>query len=246
MKLWFEDWFESDEYLKVYQHRNSEEAEILISFILNQINLPAKAKILDLGCGAGRHALLLAKRGFEVTGVDQSAKLLSVAADEAQKNGLHATFIRDDIRTVQFQEKFNLILNVFTSFGYFENDEDNFSLFSNVESLLLEDGVFVFDFLNAEYVRQNLTLYSKSEIEGLVIEQRRKIESNSVIKEIALHQNGNVKTFRESVRLYSKDELTDAVDKNNLLVEMVFGSYAGESFDEKSSSRLILLCKKKK
>ncbi len=106
MKSWFEDWFESEEYLKVYKHRNSEEAEILVSFILSETNLPAKAKVLDLGCGAGRHALLLAKRGFEVTGVDQSANLLSVAEDEAQKNGLHITFIRDDIRTVQFQEKF--------------------------------------------------------------------------------------------------------------------------------------------
>ena len=231
MKQWFEDWFESEEYLKVYRHRNSEEAEILVSFILSEINLPAKAKVLDLGCGAGRHALLLAKRGLE---------------DEAKKNGLLATFIRDDIRTVQFQKKFNLILNVFTSFGYFENDEDNFSLFSNVESLLLDDGIFVFDFLNAENVRQNLTPYSKTETGDMVVEQTRKIEGNCVIKEILLHQNGNVKNFRESVRLYSKDELISAIDNNNLTVENVIGSYTGESFDEKSSSRLILLCKKKK
>lgn len=246
MKLWFEDWFESEEYLKVYQHRNSEEAEILVSFILSQINLSAKAKVLDLGCGAGRHALLLAKRGFDVTGVDQSANLLSVAADEAQKNGLHAMFIRDDIRIVNFREKFDLILNVFTSFGYFETDEDNFSLFSNVESHLAHDGIFVFDFLNAENVKQNLTPFSKTEIGDMVIEQTRKIEGNCVIKEIALHQNGSVKNFRESVRLYSKEELITAINKSNMAVEMIFGSYTGESFDEKSSSRLILLCKKKK
>ena len=135
---------------------------------------------------------------------------------------------------------------MFTSFGYFENDEDNFSLFSNVESLLLDDGIFVFDFLNAENVRQNLTPYSKTETGDMVVEQTRKIEGNCVIKEILLHQNGNVKNFRESVRLYSKDELISAIDNNNLTVENVIGSYTGESFDEKSSSRLILLCKKKK
>jgi len=159
---------------------------------------------------------------------------------------LHATFIRDDIRTVHFHEKFNLILNVFTSFGYFENDEENFSLFSNVESHLADDGIFVFDFFNAEDVKQNLTPYSKTEIGNIVVEQKRKIEGNSVIKEIALHQKGSLKNFRESVRLYSKEELITALNKSNLAIEMIFGSYTGESFDEKSSSRLILLCKKKK
>lgn len=245
-KLWFEEWFESDEYLTVYGHRNSEEAEILVSFILSKVNLPSSAKVLDLGCGAGRHALLLAKKGFAVTGVDQSAKLLSVAEDEAKKNGLHATLIREDIRTVHFSEKFNLILNVFTSFGYFENDEDNFSIFGNVESLLADDGIFVFDFLNAENVKENLVPFSRTEIDGVLIEQSRKIEANNVVKNITLVQDGTVKKFRESVRLYAKQDLVEAMSKNNLSVEMIFGSYSGEPFDVKSSSRLILLCKKKK
>ncbi|MCK9209770.1 MAG: class I SAM-dependent methyltransferase [Ignavibacteriaceae bacterium] len=246
MKLWFEEWFESEEYLTVYKHRNNEEAEVLISFILSKVSLTGDAKVLDLGCGAGRHALLLAKMGFQVTGVDQSAKLLSVAVDEAKKNGLCAKFIRDDIRTVTFPEKFDLILNVFTSFGYFENDEDNFAVFVNVEKLLSEDGVFVFDFLNAEYVKRNLVPFSKDVLDDMVIEQSRKIEGNNVIKEIELLQNGNRKNYRESVRLYSKRELINALDKTNLSTEMIFGNYTGEIFDEKSSSRLILVCKKKK
>lgn len=246
MKLWFEEWFESEEYLTVYKHRNNEEAEILISFILGKVNLSGEAKVLDLGCGAGRHALILAKMGFQVTGVDQSAKLLSVAESEAKKNGLQAKFIKDDIRTVPFSEKFNLILNVFTSFGYFESDEDNFALFTNVEKLLSEDGVFVFDFLNAEYVKRNLIPFSKDVIDDMVIEQSRKIEGNNVVKDIVLFKNGNRKNYRESVRLYSKKELMNALDKNNLSAEKIFGNYTGEAFDEKSSSRLILLCKKKK
>lgn len=246
MKRWFEEWFESEEYLTVYKHRNNEEAEILISFILGKVNLSGEAKVLDLGCGAGRHALILAKMGFQVTGVDQSAKLLSVAESEAKKNGLQAKFIKDDIRTVPFSEKFNLILNVFTSFGYFESDEDNFALFTNVEKLLSEDGVFVFDFFNTEYLKRNLIPFSKDVIDDMVIEQSRKIEGNNVVKDIVLFKNGNRKNYRESVRLYSKKELMNALDENNLSAEMIFGNYTGEAFDEKSSSRLILLCKKKK
>lgn len=246
MKLWFEEWFESEEYLTVYKHRNNEEAEILISFILGKVNLSGEAKVLDLGCGGGRHALLLAKMGFQVTGVDQSAKLLSVAVDEAKKNGLQVKFIKDDIRMVLFSGKFNLILNVFTSFGYFENDEDNFALFANVEKLLAEDGVFVFDFLNADYVKRNLIPFSKEVIDDMIIEQSRKIEGNNVIKEIVLLQNGNRKNYRESVRLYSKTNLINALAKNNLSAEMIFGSYSGDPFNDAASPRLILLCKKKK
>jgi len=246
MKLWFEEWFESDEYLEVYQHRNKDEAEIFILQILTKINLAYGANVLDLGCGAGRHSLLFAKRGFQVIGVDQSAKLLAVAKNEAKQNNLQATFINDDIRTVLFPEKFKLILNVFTSFGYFDNDEDNFALFSNVAKLLSDDGVFVFDFLNAEQVKGNIVPFSKEVIGDFTVEQSRKIENNRVIKEIAIIKNGEVKTFYESVSLYSKAAIMSALNKNNLSAEIVWGSYTGEPFDEKSSSRLILLCKKKK
>jgi len=246
MALWFEEWFESEEYLTVYNHRNKEEAEILISLLMNNIHLYEQSRILDLGCGAGRHALLLAKMNYRVTGVDQSAKLLSIAEAEAKKNGLHATFIKDDIRTVSFLMKFELILNVFTSFGYFEKDEDNFLLFANVEKLLSDEGIFAFDFLNAGYVKNTLIPFSKEKIGGLVIEQSRRIEENKVLKEIVLTQNDEKKTYYESVRLYSKDELIGAMNRNNLAVEMEFGSYNGEAFDAQYSPRLIMLCKKKK
>ncbi|MFA4923633.1 MAG: hypothetical protein WC557_05520, partial [Ignavibacteriaceae bacterium] len=95
-------------------------------------------------------------------------------------------------------------------------------------------------------VKRNLIPFSKEVIDDMVIEQSRKIEGNNVIKEIFLLQNGNRKNYRESVRLYSKKELINALDKNHLSAEMIFGDYTGEAFDEKSSSRLILLCKKKK
>jgi len=246
MKLWFEEWFESEEYLTVYKHRNDEEAEILISLVLANVQLLPGAKALDLGCGAGRHALLLASRGFEVTGVDQSSKLLSVAEDDAKKNGLQTRFIKADIRTVPFLESFDLILNVFTSFGYFEDDEDNFAVFANVSKLLSENGVFVFDFFNAEHVKNNLIPFSSEVIDDLVVEQTRKISGMNVVKEIILLKNGSSKNFRESVRLYSKTDLVSALETNNFSVETIFGSYSGEPFDERSSSRLILLCKKKK
>ena len=246
MKLWFEEWFESEEYLTVYKHRNDEEAETLISLLLKKVALANGAKVLDLGCGAGRHALVLASLGFEVTGVDQSEKLLSVAKEDAKKNGLHATFIKADIRTVPFPETFDLILNVFTSFGYFDDDADNFAIFANIEKLLSKDGVFVFDFLNAEFIKKNLVPFSSDVIDRMTIEQSRKISGKNVVKEIVLLKNGKKRNFRESVRLYSKTDLLTALDKNNLSVEMIFGSYSGEPFDEKSSSRLILLCKKKK
>ena len=86
MSEWFEVWFNTDEYLDVYQHRNEADANALVQLILKNVNLDRNASVLDLACGAGRHSILFAKRGFKVTAVDLSDNLLRVAKKSAEKN----------------------------------------------------------------------------------------------------------------------------------------------------------------
>jgi len=246
MPLWFEEWFASEDYLTVYKHRDEKEAELFRDLLLQTISLGDADEILDLGCGAGRHVLLFAEKGYRVTGVDQSEKLLEVARREAQLSGLHATFLRGDIRTISFKRQFRLILNIFTSFGYFEDDAQNFLLFSNVEKLLADNGTFVFDFLNEKYVRKNLIPQSLEKIENIVVNQNRRIENNRVIKDIELQKNGTSSNYTESVALYSYETILTHLNRSGLYVSRMFGNYNGDAFDLVSSPRLILLCGRQK
>ncbi|MCL6495484.1 MAG: class I SAM-dependent methyltransferase, partial [Ignavibacterium sp.] len=96
-KDWFVDWFNTDEYLSVYKHRNEKDAECHIKFLLSKINLPSNASILDLACGSGRHSILLAKQGYYVTGVDLSDRLLKEAVKSAKAENLDIKFIKADM-----------------------------------------------------------------------------------------------------------------------------------------------------
>ena len=122
---WFKDWFNTSEYLNVYKHRNEEDAEFHIQLILDNVPLDPEAEILDMACGAGRHSIILARKKFNVTGVDLSENLLSVAKQTAENENLKINFIQSDIRSFKTQKKFDLVLNLFTSFGYFETDEES-------------------------------------------------------------------------------------------------------------------------
>ncbi|MGQ9798820.1 MAG: class I SAM-dependent methyltransferase [Ignavibacterium sp.] len=107
-KDWFVDWFNTDEYLSVYKHKNEEDADYHIKFLFSKINLLPNASILDLACGSGRHSILLAKQGFNVTVVDLSGRLLLEAVKSARAENLNIKFIKSDIRN--FQTEKNLVV----------------------------------------------------------------------------------------------------------------------------------------
>jgi 2-polyprenyl-3-methyl-5-hydroxy-6-metoxy-1,4-benzoquinol methylase len=244
MTEWFEDWFNSKEYLDVYQHRNESDAKLLFELIIKNIEISAKGKVLDLACGPGRHSILFARKGFDVTGIDLSDNLLRVAESSARKEKLDIQFIKSDIRKVELTDKFDLVVNLFTSFGFFETDEDNFSIFRTASDLLKPSGYFVFDFLNSTFLKNNLISESSEDKHHEKIIQKRRIEGDRVIKDIIIQNHGTVKTFFESVKLYRKGELHEAIHKNGLAIKKTFGDFAGSDFIEATSPRLIIIAQK--
>ena len=122
---WFKDWFASEEYLTVYNHRDSEDAEQLSDLIIETIKPNTGAWILDAACGAGRHGLYFSSKGYNVFGFDLSNNLLLKAKSEARLRKLNINLVQADIRKVCFKKRFFAVLNLFTSFGYFETDEEN-------------------------------------------------------------------------------------------------------------------------
>ena len=118
---WYEKWFGQD-YLDVYTHRSEKEAEEFINTLEKILSLKPEQKLLDLCCGTGRYSLALAQRGFAVTGLDLSSSLIDFAKKRSKELGVKVDFIVRDMRNIPFSGYFDGILNMFTSFGYFDAD----------------------------------------------------------------------------------------------------------------------------
>jgi ubiquinone/menaquinone biosynthesis C-methylase UbiE len=241
---WFKDWFETQEYQSVYQHRNERDAEDLVTLILTNIILNHSAKVLDMACGTGRHSILFAKKGFNVTAVDLSKNMLSVARSKAQSENLNINFVQADLRYFAYTVKFELIVNLFTSFGYFESDIENFHILKSAYLHLNESGYFVLDFFNKHFIENNLVLESIDKIGSGEIIQRRKIEGQRIIKDILIKNNGHSKMFRESVRMYDPEELSSELTRIGFAIEKTFGDFHGSKFDKTYSKRIILFARK--
>jgi len=244
---WYKIWFSNKFYLQLYKHRDNEDARNLINLIQRTIKLPLDSKALDICCGAGRHTIELAKRGFTVTGFDLSAFLINEAKKDLKnikEKNLNVKFLIKDMRNFNFRESFDVSINLFTSFGYFDIDEENFLLFKNASSSIRKNGWFVFDFLNGIYLKKNLVKESRSSIGKIKVIQKRHIENNFIIKDIIIKSGKSVHLFSERLKLYSLNELKPVFEKYKLKIMNVFGDYYGNNFDKNKSGRLIIFAQK--
>lgn len=240
MNEWYKDWFASEEYLDVYAHRNKSDAETLLSLIKKNISFKHGDKVLDAACGTGRFSNLFAKEGFDVTSFDLSYQLLRIANNKSNEEHLKVKYFRSDIRKVPLKSSFYLVLNMFTSFGYFNTDEENFSFIRKANKLLEENGVFIFDYLNKNYVFNNLISKSQKEINEKKIIEERRILNNRVEKKITIETKLGKKIFHESVLMYSKREIIDGFSSCGFKVHKIFGDYMGSNFNEKTSNSLLI------
>jgi SAM-dependent methyltransferase len=244
MTEWFEDWFNTEEYLNVYRHRNEEDAKNLFDLIINNVLLEKGSKVLDLACGAGRHSILFAKNNFDVTAVDISENLLNVGRKTAEELKLNINFINSDLRKLNLNEKFHLIINLFTSFGYFETDNENGEVIKMASQHLVDNGYFVLDFFNIIYLQNNLIPISYDKIEDGIIKQERVIEGDRLVKTIFITRKGIEKKYYESVRIFTKEELISFFKDCGLKIQFIYGDYLGNNFAKETSPRIIIIAKK--
>lgn len=266
---WFIDWFGHELYSRIYSHRSSEEAQNAVAQVLRHIPLPAGSSVLDLCCGAGRHAVHLALASLYVTGIDLSATLLDMAqthcalearltSDETQRTYIqHIRLHRQDMRTAYPHAPFDCITNFFTSFGYFNNSTDDIIVLRHVADALKPNGFFYFDYLNADYVRSYFIPHDQKFIGEYFVKQTRIIEDNRIKKTISVTSNlmgeslANEATvtrredikFEESVRLYSLDECTALFKECGLAIHAVYGNYHSAPYTS-DSPRMIIIAQK--
>jgi SAM-dependent methyltransferase len=170
---WFERWF-GEEYIALYPHRNAAEAERVVSLIENTISPAKPGRVLDLACGAGRHSRALCTRWW-TTGLDLSEVLLRLA----KREGVPAALVRGDMRVLPFRDQsFDLVVNLFTSFGYFADDESHLHVVREVSRVTVSGGSFVLDFLNTSQLKDALVPYDERRIGNQFVEQRREISED--------------------------------------------------------------------
>lgn len=221
-RQWFESWF-GEEYVALYPHRNVAEAERAVDLIARNVPAGKVSRVLDLACGGGRHASVLS-RHWRTIGLDLSSVLLRLARKEAPE----ASFVRGDMRVLPFRTAaFSLVVNLFTSFGYFEEDASHERVVREVARVTEPGGTFVLDFLNTERIRQTLVAYDERQIGDQIVEQRREISDDGrfVIKRICLRDQN--KEYTERVRLFERQELTRMFESSGFRATRTFGNYDG-------------------
>ncbi len=240
-KPWYEHAFKED-YLTIYSHRGSAEARKHIDLFDKVIPAHTGMKVLDLGCGFGRHSLELAKRRYRVVGLDLSNDLLNHAVEQNRLQAQNVQFVRADMRTIPFVNCFHAVINAFTSFGYFETDKENSRVIREIAAALQPKGWLFFDYMNANLVLN--TLKPKSEIKrnGMYILQERNYNPNTkrIEKSITIRDKLGVRAYQESVRAYAYEELLAFLQEAGFSCKNVFGDYRGNSFTKKSARCIII------
>ncbi len=236
---WFASWFDTPYYHILYKDRDYAEAQLFMDNITNYLNLPEDAKILDLACGKGRHSIYLNKLGYDVTGADLSENSIAEAR-KSENEKLH--FAVHDMR-VPFEEKFDAVFNLFTSFGYFENDADNLTTLIAIKDSLSEYGFAVIDFMNVNNVVENLVAQETKTIDGIDFHIKRYHIDGHIYKEIDFEDKGEKFHFTEKVQALTLEDFEIMMEKAGIFLLDVFGDYKLHKFHKKDSERLIMVFK---
>lgn len=236
---WYADWFNTPYYHILYKDRDYEEAQLFIDNITAYLNLPEDAKVLDLACGKGRHSVYLNTLGYDVTGADLSENSIASAMKYANDR-LH--FQVHDMRK-PFEAKFDAIFNLFTSFGYFERDEDNVETLRAIRDSLSETGFAVIDFMNVAKVLDHLVAGETKTVDGIDFHIARYLRDDYIFKEIRFEDQGVAHHYTERVKALRLADFEQMMAEADIHLLDIFGDYKLKKFHPKDSDRLIMIFK---
>jgi len=236
---WFASWFDTKYYHLLYNDRDDKDAQLFMKHLSNYLNLPENGSILDLACGKGRHATYLNSLEYNVTGVDLSKNSIDYAKqfeNDTLKFDVH------DMRST-YPEKFDAVFNLFTSFGYFDNENDNINTLKAIQNSLNENGFGVIDFMNADFIIDNLVAEETKTVEHIDFHIKRYVKNSFIYKEIRFTDNDEDFFFTEKVQAIRLTDFEQYFKQAGITLLDIFGDYKLNKFYTASSNRLILIFK---
>ncbi len=240
---WFKTWFNSPYYHQLYFQRDEKEAASFIKLLLNYLQPSEAARLVDIACGRGRHAKILAAENYDVTGIDLSVDNIAFAKKFETGN---LQFFQHDMRLPFWINYFDFAFNLFTSFGYFRTEREHYNAIRTIANALKPGGNLVLDYLNVHWAEDNLVHESEKEIDGVIYHLTKWFDETHFYKKIIIKdfKLPAPLEFIEKVAKFSLGDFNDMFAFHHLQIQEVFGDYQLGPYDVKKSPRLIMIAKK--
>ena len=237
-KEWFTAWFNSPYYPILYKNRDEQEARFFMDNLMQYLGLHSQNKVLDIGCGRGRHVVYLNSRGMDVTGIDMAPESIAYARQfENERLHCYVHDMRQPFRT----REYCYVLNLFTSFGYFETEAENIQVVRAATQALRKGGKLVIDFMNTHKIMEGLVSHELKEVEGIRFEIHRRLENSFIVKDIYFTHQSTSYHFQERVKALCLDDFLCYFDIAGITLRHVFGNYALDPYYPHTADRLILI-----
>ncbi|WP_179376080.1 SAM-dependent methyltransferase [Winogradskyella wichelsiae] len=236
---WYASWFDTPYYHILYKDRDYTEAQNFMDNLTDYLNLPEQGEILDLACGKGRHSVYLNSLSYNVTGVDLSEQ--SIEHAKQFENETLEFKVHD--MSKPYPKDFDAVFNLFTSFGYFDDENCNLETIKSIKLELNEFGFGVIDFMNTNYIIENLISEDIKTVDGIDFHQKRSVKDGYILKDISFDADGQHFEFQERVKAFTLKDFETLFEKAGVYLLDVFGDYKLNKYHAQSSERMIMIFK---
>ena len=244
MKHWYEETFEEiGEDFEIIFAGQMPRTGAQVEFAIQALRLAPGARVLDIACGVGRHSIELARRGYQVTGLDLSATLLDLAARRAERAGVEVNWVRADMRAIPFTQEFDAAFNIFSSWGYLESEAEDQKVLAAVARALKPGGAFLLETAHRDWLMRHFQPRTWHEGIGVLVLEENMLDLLSgrlIATHTAIYDDGRQRRWQINTRQYSAAELRRMLETAGFRIGQSFGGYDGAPLTLESP-RLILV-----